>query len=284
MDHQKKRQTAGKAATTMSQAKAEVRAPAEAQKRAKAPAEAQTQAEAEAATDARTRSRQPADVRETSSYSAENLPARYLLFAFGVVVNSFGIALITKGALGTSPISSLPYVLCLRYTAFSFGATTFVVNLAFIAVQAALLRRDFQPVQLLQVPATVVFSWFIDLSTSLLGLFEADALPVQLACVVLGCAVLAFGICVEIAPNVLFLPGEGAVRAIAALSGARFGTVKICFDLGLVAVALALSFVFFGGIRGMGLGTVVSAVAVGKIVNLFNTRLPFLESIRLLAR
>ncbi len=227
---------------------------------------------------------QPADVQETSSYSAENLPMRYLVFALGVIVNSFGIALITKGALGTSPISSLPYVLCLRFTAFSFGATTFVVNLVFIAIQAALLRRDFQPVQLLQVLATVVFSWFIDLSTAAFGFFEADAFPVQLACVVLGCAVLAFGICVEIAPNVLVVPGEGAVRAIAAVSGARFGTVKTCFDLSLVAIALVLSLVFFGGIRGLGLGTVISAVAVGKVVNLFNTHLAFLERIRRLAR
>ena len=56
----------------------------------------------------------PAPV-ETSSYSANHLPARYLIFTLGVLVNSFGIALITKGALGTSPISSLPYVLSLNY-------------------------------------------------------------------------------------------------------------------------------------------------------------------------
>ena len=68
------------------------------------------------------------------------------------------------------------------------------------------------------------------------------------------------------------------------MSGARFGTVKTCFDLSLVAIALVLSLVFFGGIRGLGLGTVISAVAVGKVVNLFNTHLAFLERIRRLAR
>ena len=40
---------------------------------------------------------------------------RWAAFTAGVVINSFGIAFITKAALGTSPISSLPYVLSLRF-------------------------------------------------------------------------------------------------------------------------------------------------------------------------
>ena len=221
---------------------------------------------------------------ETSSYSAQHLVARYIWFAVGVLINSFGIALITKGALGTSPISSTPYVLSLQFPALSFGMTTFLVNLLFIALQIVLLRRDFQPVQLLQLVVNVVFSEFIDVSTNLLGFFESASVAVQLLCVVLGCAVLALGISIEVAPNVILVPGEGAVRAIAATCRARFGTVKICFDLTLVAVALVLSLVFFHGVQGLGLGTVISALVVGKLVNLCNAHLPFLEHIRRLAR
>ena len=39
-----------------------------------------------------------------------NLILRYVFFFLGLAVNSFGIAFITKSALGTSPISSVPYV------------------------------------------------------------------------------------------------------------------------------------------------------------------------------
>ena len=35
---------------------------------------------------------------------------RYFFFILGLIINSFGIAFITKSALGTSPISSVPYV------------------------------------------------------------------------------------------------------------------------------------------------------------------------------
>lgn len=39
---------------------------------------------------------------------------RYLLFLAGLFINSLGVSLITKADLGTSPISSIPYVLSLN--------------------------------------------------------------------------------------------------------------------------------------------------------------------------
>ena len=57
-----------------------------------------------------------------------NLILRYVFFFLGLAVNSFGIAFITKSALGTSPISSVPYVCSLFFEGISFGAFTFIVN------------------------------------------------------------------------------------------------------------------------------------------------------------
>ena len=39
---------------------------------------------------------------------------RYLLFLVGLFINALGVSLITKASLGTSPISSIPYVLSLN--------------------------------------------------------------------------------------------------------------------------------------------------------------------------
>ncbi len=40
---------------------------------------------------------------------------RYLLFFVGLFINALGVSLITKASLGTSPISSIPYVLSLKF-------------------------------------------------------------------------------------------------------------------------------------------------------------------------
>lgn len=211
------------------------------------------------------------------------LALRYLFFALGVAINSFGIAVITKAALGTSPISSVAYVLDLAFPP-TLGEFTFVINLVFIGIQIALLRRDFQPVQFLQIVVNVVFSALIDVSMAALGTFEPTGLAAQLAALLIGCTILAFGIAVEVAPNVIVVPGEGAVRAISSVSAKPFGSCKVAFDVTLVAIALVLSLAFFREIQGLGIGTVVSALLVGRIVNLFNRFVPFLAAIARLSR
>ena len=146
---------------------------------------------------------------------------RWAAFTAGVVINSFGIAFITKAALGTSPISSLPYVLSLRFP-LSLGGFTFIMNLLFVAAQFALLGREMKPIQLLQLAVNAVFSLAIDLSMALLGWLEPVSLPARLVSLLGGCVILAFGLAVEVAPNVLVVPGEGIVRALARRTGLRF--------------------------------------------------------------
>ena len=94
---------------------------------------------------------------------------RYFFFILGLIINSFGIAFITKSALGTSPISSVPYVFSLRFDGFSFGGFTFIMNMLFILLQVLLLRKNFQLIQLLQIGANFLFSAFIDVGMSALS-------------------------------------------------------------------------------------------------------------------
>lgn len=209
---------------------------------------------------------------------------RYLWFAVGVLVNSFGIALITKSALGTSPISSVAYVLSLEFP-LTIGQFTFAINMLFILGQVVLLRRSFRPIQVLQLAVNVVFSGFLDVSMGLLSGVAPASLPEQLLILVLGCAILGVGVAIEVAPDVLMVPGEGLVRAIAItvidkFGSARFGTIKNLFDISLMVIATVLSFVFFGGLNGVGAGTVISALLVGRVVNLANDRLPLIAAIR----
>ena len=206
---------------------------------------------------------------------------RYLWFTIGVIINAFGVAIITKAALGTSPISSVPYVLSLKFAP-SLGAFTFVFNLLIIAAQIALRGRKFPPIQFLQVLVNLVFSAFIDVSMSLLAWLNPTILPVKLVSLVLGCAVLGLGTSIEVAPDARLVPGEGLVGTLSEKLNKRFGSVKIGFDLTLVAIALILSFIFFRGINGLGLGTIISALIVGRFVNLCNAHLPLIARIRLL--
>ncbi len=100
---------------------------------------------------------------------------------------ALGIVLITKGDLGTSPISSVPLVTSTASN-LSFGQTTYILNVAFILCQWFLLQKDFLPVQWLQLAINLLFSSMIDIATQLLSFLKVDNLFMQLLVFLLGCA------------------------------------------------------------------------------------------------
>ena len=118
---------------------------------------------------------------------------------------------------------------------------------------------------------------------SLVNLLSLTAAYLPVALGIAGCIVLASGISVEVAPDLIMVPGEGIVAAISKVSGRRFGSVKVAFDVTLILIAAALSWVFFGDLVGVGVGTLLSAVSVGQFVNLTNRQVPLLQHIRALA-
>lgn len=208
---------------------------------------------------------------------------RYFFFILGLIINSFGVAFITKSALGTSQISSIPYVLSLKFTNLSFGQTTFIFNMLFILIQLLILKKDFRPIQFLQIAANILFSSFIDVSMTLLTGLNPQTIPLRSLSLLVGCAILAVGISVEVAPDVIKVPGEGIVHAISRVSGMEFGKVKIRFDVTLIIIAIVLSFLFFQRLNGVGLGTIVSAILIGPMISFVNRHLPGIEKIRGLA-
>lgn len=207
----------------------------------------------------------------------KNLLKRYIYFMIGIMINSFGIAFITKSALGTSQISSVPYVLSLQFYKISFGQWTFVLNMLFIIGQIILLKKQFHPIQFLQIPANIMFSGLIDVSMNLLKMFHPTGIGIRFVSMIFGCMILAFGIVVEVAPNVITVPGEGIVKALSIKTKIKFGTVKVYFDITLIIIAAILSFIFFGKLRGVGIGTICSAICVGRFVNIIRKNCKFIK-------
>ena len=136
------------------------------------------------------------------SRERKNLFYRYIWFVLGVMINSVGVALITKADLGTSPISSVAFVLSLKYP-ISFGTFLFAANMAFIIVQKILLGSNFKRMQWLQIVVNVLFSSVLDITMTVLKWLHPEELWIKLLVLIIGCMVLALGICVEIAPGVL---------------------------------------------------------------------------------
>lgn len=193
---------------------------------------------------------------------------------FGGIVRQLpGVSLITRADLGTSPISSIPYVLSLNFP-LTLGAFTIAFSLLLIALQLLILRKNFKLEHWLQIPVSVAFGYFIDLTTAMLGDFQLASYPAQFAFLLFGCVVLGVGVYLEVLPNVAMLPGESFVRAVGTTWKREFGASKIAFDVSMTVLAAVLSV----GLAGVREGTVVAALLVGFIARQLNKRLSGLPS------
>lgn len=201
---------------------------------------------------------------------------RYSIFTIGILIQAAGISLVVKSLTGTSPISSLPYVLSL-VSPYSLGTTTFAINMIFLLAQILILRHKFNPIQLLQIPVTIIFALGIDLTMFLFNPLTPANYFLQCSFLLLGAAAIALGVSLQVIANVVMLPGEGLVTAISHHWQFDFGKVKTFFDTSLVIFAAALSFLSLGTIYGIREGTLVSALITGSIARFFIHYLSLLD-------
>lgn len=189
---------------------------------------------------------------------------RFAIFTTGVLVCAVGIAFITRAGLGTSPISSLPFVLSL-ITPVSMGVYTLAFNLFFLLCEGLLIGK-FTVAQALQVPVTVLFSLCVDGALALIPSQYGGPWLHSAVFLVIGCAIMSLGVYLEVLADIIMLPGEAFVRALSKRLGKGFGNVKVCFDSCLTVIAAAVALWAFGHLNGVGIGTVCSALAVGQLV------------------
>lgn len=201
---------------------------------------------------------------------------RYLIFLVGLFVNSLGVSLITKANLGTSPISSIPYVLSLNFP-FTLGNFTIFFSIFLIVLQLIILRKNFKLEHILQIPVSIIFGYFIDLTMILFFWVNPEAYIMKIVYLLIGCLILGVGVYMEVLADVVMLPGESFVRAIVLTWKTNFGTTKICFDVSMSVIAAVLSFIFAGKLAGVREGTVIAALLVGFIARLIAKKLAFLK-------
>ena len=203
---------------------------------------------------------------------------RYIFLLAGLFVNGLGVSFITKAGLGTSPITSIPYTLSLGFTP-TVGMFTLVFNIFLVILQVILLRRNFQLQNLLQLPIIALFSFFIDLTMSLLGFMQPETYAMKVVSLIVGCLILGFGVFMEMVANVAMLPGEATVRAVSDVFSTDFGKTKIAFDSSMTVIAAILSFIMFRHLDGVREGNIVAAILVGFIARLFKKYIGGIEKI-----
>lgn len=204
--------------------------------------------------------------------SKKEIFRRYVLFVFSVFVNAVGISVITKALLGTSAISSVPFVLSL-FTPLSMGLYTIIWNILFVLLEMTMMKRreirerHFELIS--QIPIGMCLGIFIDIAMHGLWWLVPAGYWFQIVTLLIGCVVLGLGISLEVKASVSMVAGEYLVQVISRFVHKDFGYVKVFFDITMVIMAAALSFLFLHHLNGVREGTLISALLVGPISHWF---------------
>lgn len=203
------------------------------------------------------------------------LARRYIGFIVSLFVIALGTSLSIRANLGSSPISCPPYILSLRQGAWSMGSYVICMHVLFVLIQIALLRRQFKPIQFLQLAVSLLFGVFTDITMWMTSFTQVAgtsiwAYGLRFLQLLIGGTILALGIAMEVRCDVLVLAGEGFPLAVAKVTKKDFGSVKIFTDGLLVAFGIAFMFIYFGtwSWEMVGLGTLIAIFWVGFVVRL----------------
>ncbi|MBD9216115.1 MAG: hypothetical protein EGQ23_07120 [Solobacterium sp.] len=200
-----------------------------------------------------------------------NKTKRIVVYVVGMFILALGLTLNTKANLGVSPIISVPYSIS-QITGLNFGDLTFIEYVVFVVIQIwiHLSEKNKKRIlsDLLQIPLSLVF-------TRLLNIFSAyiptsDQFGIQL--LILAMAIICTGVGAAMSLSMQFVPnpGDGIVQALAGRFNKSVGLTKNMFDCLSVCITLCIGLIFAHTILGIGIGTVIAVLGVGRVIALFH--------------
>lgn len=199
---------------------------------------------------------------------------------------TFGVALCVRSGLGSSVISTIPFVMTLAgddglIYPMTIGNWTYVMNIVLVGLQILVMRRRFEPVQLFQLIIGFLFGWLLDVNMALTAPFTPADLTSRILIQFAGCAILGVGIAFEVRCGSVTMPGEGLPVAISKITGVPFAKIKIFVDISLVVIAVGLGYIFFGHWlwQVVGPGTLFAMVFVGWVVKFLNPRIIWFDKV-----
>lgn len=203
---------------------------------------------------------------------------RGIFYVLGLLSLALGIILNTKSGLGVSPIISVSYSISTILNV-NFGNMTFVLYTVFVIIEIVIhtalknkqkkellvaLLKDF-----LQLPLSLVFTRFMNLFSAWIPA-PSHGIVSQLLVLIAGIICTGIGAAISLDMRIIPNPGDGIVQAIADCIHKPAGFTKNCFDLLNICISISVGLIFAHKLIGIGVGTVLSVLGVGRVIALFN--------------
>ncbi|MEG0852361.1 MAG: YitT family protein [Angelakisella sp.] len=190
-----------------------------------------------------------------------------LVHLIGVMLLGFGIAIFVTAQLGSDPITVLADGVHQVFSITIGSAMIFLNGVVLLVV--FLFRRSY--IRIGTWISAIMTGVFVDIFILLISqpLQTVASLPGKLLVLLVGCAVIGLGIALYLSADIGVSLGDLICLILTTEKGWQYRWIKITLDFSFVAIGFSL-----GG--KVGLGTIVGALVVGPLVQVF---MPFAKKV-----
>ena len=209
----------------------------------------------------------PREVKMKKTFYSE------LAYIIGIISLPLGAALLRKADFGMSMVVAPAFILADRFDFLSPGVAAYTFQALLLVLFCIVMRRCRAKYFISFVTAFIYgnilnfWLWLLSFGDPFTAALTGPYLTVfRVALMILGILFTAFGVAVimksYIPPEVYDL----IVQGVSEKFGFKVGKVKWIYDAASLALSVALSFILFGALRDIGIGTVISAAVNGPII------------------
>lgn len=201
---------------------------------------------------------------------------RIILYVIGLNLIAAAVVLNIRYATGVAAFSSVMYAISEIYH-ISLGTASILCYLLFVLIQC-ILSKKITLVYALEIPLSFAFGLLTDFYDFLIpGLYFSFIIRTVFFALTMFITAMGVFLCVK--TNLILTPTDGIVKTISEVFHIPFSTVKNVFDVSLVGISAVLCLANQTNFYGIGIGTILSAIFLGRIIKIYERQLP-----RLMAR
>lgn len=194
---------------------------------------------------------------------------RIMNYLIGLNVLVLGITLNTRSLLGVSAFTTLPYALK-EMTPISFGVANIMLYMVLVVVQLFIERKMKLDI-LLEVPFSFIMGYILDLYQIIIPA-SPESLGLRIVILLAGNVCTAFGIYTMVQSHLVLAPVDGVILSISNHYNKAYSLCKNCFDITMILSTIILCLVTRSPLYGIGVGTIFSALCVGRIIKWFELK------------
>ena len=189
-----------------------------------------------------------------------------LALLIAVVINSFGVVLMLYSGSGISAISSVPFAFSRVLPALTLGTWTYIFQ-GILVLSLMILRKRFVLQYLLSFVVGFVFGELIDVYELWIEILP-DGIGFRICYFIISYMLICFGIALSNRCLLPIIPTDLFPRELSQITGIGYPKIKISFDVICLAVTAGMTLIFLGHLEGLGVGTVIAAFTMGKVIGL----------------